>query len=85
MVVHGHSYFPNTAKEKEKFGANFHRGSGLRRNGLSMLFYFLAPKSLINTHETGFSWHFHLLPLDVFHVRTWEEARFYVTVSFINP
>ena len=52
MVVHGHSYFPNAAKEKEKFGANFHRGSGLRRNGLSMLFYFLAPKSLINTHET---------------------------------
>lgn len=54
-MVHGHSCFPNTAKEKERFGANFHRGSGLRRNGLLMLFYFLAPKSLINTHETGLS------------------------------
>lgn len=84
-MVPGHSCFPNTAKVKERFWANFHRGSGLRRNGLSMLFYLLAAKSLINTHEIGFSWHSHLLPLDVFHVRTWEEARFYVTISFINP
>lgn len=73
--------FPHIAKENERFQASFHGGSRLRRNRLPMLFYFLAQRSLINTMKQASLG----TPLEVIPFRTWEEARLYVTTSFINP
>lgn len=50
-----HRCFPSSAQRKERFQAKFHGDSGLRGNGLPVLFCLLTQRSLTNTRETGAS------------------------------